>query len=374
MIIGLGIVFFLYLLAIIWMLLGIQNLSFFKPKETPLKTTFSIVIPFRNEEKQLPLLIRSIQHLNYDPNKFEILFVDDASEDRSVSIIKDVLKDTLLTFKIISNKRYSNAPKKDAISLAVKKATNAWIITTDADCQVPPDWLLLLDAYITQYNPEMVCMPVLFEEADSLLAQFQFLDGLSLQATTKAGFGHGLPLLCNGANLAYKRTLFFEVAGYVDNDQYASGDDVFLMEKIKVLYPKKIHYLKTPKATVITQSVKSWREVIQQRIRWASKTKYQKNKAVTVLGSTVLLANMGFIASVVLCFIYPLYGSTFLGFILFKIVVDALFLHKEVQFFNKKIQLFLTVINAFIYPFIMVWVAANSIRGNYNWKGRSFKK
>jgi hypothetical protein len=37
--------------------------------------------------------------------------------------------------------------------------------------------------------------------------------------------------LCNGANLAYKKTVFTELNGFQGNENIASGDDIFLFEK-----------------------------------------------------------------------------------------------------------------------------------------------
>ena len=219
-----------------WIFYGIKRLPFFFPKNKAQKTSFSIIIPFRNEEKHLPLLLKTLLNVQYDVTKFEILFIDDDSSDTSVEIIHTFLKDTPIHFEILSNKRYSNSPKKDAITLAAKQAQHPWIVTTDADCKIPEKWLVLLDAFIQKEHPKMVCMPVFLERDDSFLKQYQFFDVLSLQATTMGGFGNNIPLLCNGANLAYKKNAFFEVAGFIDNDKHASGDDIFLMESFSFLF------------------------------------------------------------------------------------------------------------------------------------------
>jgi hypothetical protein len=284
------------------------------------------------------------------------------------------LKDSEIDFTIFSNKRHSNSPKKDAISLAVKKAKHPWIVTTDADCQIPELWLTILDAFIQKKDPKMVCMPVLFKTASSIVKQFQFLDGLSLQAVSMAGFGNRHPLLCNGANLAYKKNAFFEVAGYIDNDQHPSGDDIFLMEKIRRLYPEKIDYLKNNSATVTTQCVEKWEEVFQQRIRWASKTKHQKNTRVDVLGGIILLSNITFILCLFGCFLFPLKVSSFLFFILFKTVGDSIVLTMSANFFKQPIHFSFLVLSLFLYPFVLIWIIVGSIIGNYQWKGRTFKK
>ncbi|MBW2936950.1 glycosyltransferase [Aureisphaera sp. CAU 1614] len=357
-----------------WIFYGIKRHPAFFPKNNAQKTSFSIIIPFRNEEKHLPFLLKTLLNVKYDLTKFEILFVDDDSSDTSVEIIHTFLKDAPLYFEILSNKRYSNSPKKDAISLAAKQARHSWIVTTDADCKIPEKWLVLLDAFIQKEHPKMVCMPVFLERDDSFLKQYQFFDVLSLQATTLGGFGNNIPLLCNGANLAYKKNAFFEVAGFINNDKHASGDDIFLMEKIKALYPNKIKYLKNPEAAIITHCVESWEEIIQQRIRWASKTKYLKNAAVSLVGGIALLTNLTLVISLIFSFIFPLKILYFALFILLKIMLDSIILVVEARFLKLKINLFYVFLSSFVYSFMVVWVVLNSFHGAYQWKDRTFKK
>ncbi|MEZ4874292.1 MAG: glycosyltransferase [Flavobacteriaceae bacterium] len=367
-------IFGLYGFALVWVRWGIHKLPFFQAEKTPAKNYFSIIVPFRNEASNLPVLLNSLLQLNYSTQHFEVIFIDDESHDPSVVIIQKALKDSPISFRIHANKRYSNAPKKDAITLGVKEAQHEWIVTTDADCQVPAQWLHLLDAYIEAEHPKMIAMPVAFTAGTSWVKQYQLLDGLSLQAVTMGGFGHQTPLLCNGANLAYKKRCFYEVAGFEGNDQFSSGDDIFLMEKMRRIFPGKLHYLKNPSAMVITQSLSSWKEVIQQRVRWASKTRYQKNGKALLLGSVVLLANLAFIGCIFFIFIFPLDIVLFLSFILFKIGIDSLLLWSTSHILQKKAPLFPTLLSGFLYPFVMVWVFLNSFHRGFIWKDRTFKK
>ena len=114
-----------------------------------------MIIPFRNEAENLPKLLKSIERLQYPKHLFEVILVDDASEDASVSVIKKVLdtnsstdKCTRTNIRVIDNVRESNSPKKDAITSAIQMAKYDWIITTDADCILPKFWLDTFDAFI----------------------------------------------------------------------------------------------------------------------------------------------------------------------------------------------------------------------------------
>lgn len=113
-------------------------------------THFTVIVPFRNEEENLPDLIKSLENLNYSKYHFEVIFVDDDSIDNSVELSLRLLSCSQLDFQIISNDRISNSPKKDAITTAINKAKYNWVVTTDADCEVQKTWLDICNSFINQ--------------------------------------------------------------------------------------------------------------------------------------------------------------------------------------------------------------------------------
>ena len=90
---------------------------------------FSIIVPFRNEVENLPALLRSISEIDYPRDKFELILVNDQSEDDSVQIISQSLAHSPVSWKVIENLRKSKSPKKDAITTAVEIASYQWIAT-----------------------------------------------------------------------------------------------------------------------------------------------------------------------------------------------------------------------------------------------------
>ncbi|WP_304142689.1 glycosyltransferase [Mesoflavibacter zeaxanthinifaciens] len=225
------IILLLYLLLIGKFAFAIDKVSEFKLENIPAKTKFTVVIPFRNEAENLPTLFKSISKLNYQTSLFEIILVNDDSEDLSKDIVTKFISNSALDITLIENERQSNSPKKDAISSAIKISKYDWIITTDADCVLPKYWLDSFDTFIQQNDAKMVVGPVTYHQVNGFLKHFQLLDFLSLTGSTIAGFGIGKPFLCNGANLAYKASFFNSMNGFEGNDTIASGDDIFLMEK-----------------------------------------------------------------------------------------------------------------------------------------------
>ncbi len=374
MIYTLTIVIFLYISLMGLICIGIFRLPYFKSSAAVPKTKFTVIVPFRNEAENIPRLLRSITALEYPIELFEVILVNDASEDASVSIVRENLQDNKCDLKIIQNKRTSASPKKDAITTAIGEAKYEWILTTDADCELPGKWLQLYDEFIQKNQLKMVCAPVIYRTSNNLLNTFQFLDGLSLQAVTMGGLGWNTPLLCNGANMGYLKEAFYEVDGYKGNDHIASGDDIFLMEKIWKMYPQGIKFIKNRDATVITNPENTWGAVLSQRVRWASKTSQQKSWGSKLLGISVFLVNLVFLACIMGVIINTEHYGWYVGFVLLKIIVDLLILIPIASFFKSPISLPGYLINALLYPFITVLVVFVSFFGNYQWKGRKFNK
>ncbi|MFD2530405.1 glycosyltransferase [Polaribacter marinaquae] len=367
------ILFFLYLLyaiLIIVLTIGFVSVKEFTNKST-IFTKFTVVIPFRNEAEKLPLLLNSILELNYNLDFVEFLFIDDDSSDNSTNIISNTLKEIEIDYTILKNKRVSNSPKKDAITSAIGIAKNNWIITTDADCVLPNKWLKTFSSFIEQKQPKMVVAPVNYIVKNNSLEQFQLLDFMSLQATTIGGFGIGFPFLCNGANLAYRKDIFLELNGFKGNTSIASGDDIFLFEKFKEVYKKDVQFLKSKNAMVATFPVTTNSGLINQRVRWASKTSKLKSTSVKLIGLLIFLVNLSVVLSIflsnsLLIILTPIFV---------KISIDIFLFLPTIRFYNHKNSFYKWYLfSSILYPFFSVFIVFKSLFYKYNWKGRTFKK
>ncbi|MBN4070608.1 glycosyltransferase [Olleya sp. AH-315-F22] len=364
-----------YCILIGCFILGFDKVEEFDEQDLTEETKFSILIPFRNEAENLSELLQSLDNLDYPKILFEIILVDDASEDNSVEIINNFkIQNHTLNIEIITNKRGSNSPKKDAITTAVKNAKYEWIITTDADCIVPIMWLKTLDSFIKTNNPKMIVAPVTYSINKTFFQNFQLLDFLSLQSATIAGFGIKNPFLCNGANFAYKKSLFNVLNGFEGNTNISSGDDLFLLEKALQTYPKDVMYLKSLKALVVTKPQATVTDLIQQRLRWAAKTTSYNNTFGKFVGLIVLLMN-ALIISVSLLVITSILRFEFLILIFtLKFFFDILLIHKSARFFNQTFLFKFYILSSFIYPFFSVYIAVYSVFFGFKWKSRAFKK
>ncbi|MEK8179347.1 glycosyltransferase [Flavobacterium buctense] len=363
-----------YVILIVQLILGYDKVKSFKRTDVEPKTAFSIIVPFRNEEKNLPKLLASFSQLNYPYKLIEIVMVDDFSTDSSERIcIRWRLDHEFLDTTLLENLRLSNSPKKDAIGRAVPIIKHDWIITTDADCTVPKNWLLTLDDYIQKNEPEMIVGAVAYKTKNNWFHKFQQMDLLSLQGTTIGSFGIGKPFMCNGANFAYTKRLFNELDGFNSNDKMASGDDVFLLQKATKNHLDKIHYLKNPASIVKTKPENDLFEFFMQRVRWASKTTDYPSVYAKFLAVIVLMMNLGLVVCCLLAAVGKFEWRILLGVFSAKYLVDYWLLFKTNNYLLKG-QWILPLATGVIYPFYSGLVGVYSLFGSFSWKGRRFSK
>lgn len=366
----------LYCSNILYLVYGFFKVKSFAVQEINPTTQFSIIVPFRNEEENLPKLLHSISLLDYPMEMFEVILVNDTSDFKFQ--ISDFRPESLARIgesypiQIIDTIRISNSPKKDAINIAIAIAKNEWIITTDADCLVQPKWLQTIDQFIQTNNPKMIASGVSYISNTSFLDAFQQLDLLSLQGTTIGSFGNENAFMCNGANFCYQKSFFKELNGFDGNTTIASGDDVFLLQKAITKDKKNVHFLLSESAILKTKTEKSWKDLFYQRVRWASKTANYTSFYSKQLGISVLIMNVSIVI---------LLAAAVLGFVNFlpftiaftiKFITDYLLLAKTSSVFKVKLRYLL--LGSLLYPFFTSVVGTYALFGSYTWKGRNFKK
>jgi cellulose synthase/poly-beta-1,6-N-acetylglucosamine synthase-like glycosyltransferase len=364
----------LYLLLMLWLYRGIDRVPEFRTRDKEAITGFSVIIAFRNEAANLDILLQSLLNINYPKDLFEILLVNDSSTDDSVKKIKAFInKNSIDNFFVLESIRKTVSPKKDAINTAITTSKYEWIVTTDADCEVPDTWLQTFNSFISTSKAVFIAAPVLYKEKKGFIHQFQALDWLSLVGTTIGSFGQKKPLMCSGANLLYSKDVFNEVSGFTGNEHIASGDDVFIMQKINKKYPEKSFFLNAISARVYTQSLSGLTELFQQRVRWAMKTGSLSNRFVQLTGILVLAINL-VLVSVPILILFDKSWCFLASIIVIKLGIDCLFLKKTAGIVKQKITNINGLLSSLFYPVFTLSVIVLGLFGKFNWKGRYFSK
>jgi len=346
----------------------------------------SIIIAARNEEKNIGNCLQSIINQTYPQNKFEVIVTDDHSTDTTVSIINGFQKENIRVINLSDflEKEKINSYKKKSIETSLKFAKGELIVTTDADCVAPERWIETLVALYKEKNPVFVALPVTFpsplgEKAGAgrfgvrLLKIFQSLDFMTLQGITGASVYEKFHSMCNGANLFYKKDVFYEVNGFEGIDTIASGDDMLLMHKIQERYPDKIMFLKSRDVIMETQPASTLKDFLNQRIRWASKADKYTDKKITAVLMLVYFLNAWILILGISSFFSHKSFYLFLIAIGIKISVELFFLYPVSKFFGKQ-KLLWWFIPAqpfhILYTLVAGWLGKF---GSYRWKGRKIK-
>jgi len=341
----------------------------FKPK-----TKVTVIIPARNEAENIAACLNSVCQQNFPKDHYEVLLVDDHSTDQTSVIAADLgypnLRVITLADHVDKNKIQSF--KKMGIATAIDQATGTLIVTTDADCTVSPDWLNYLVSFYEAHSYKFIAAPVNFYKEKNTLEKFQSLDFQGMMGITGAGIEGDFMRMCNGANLAYEKSAYTAVDGFVGIDKLASGDDMLLMQKIIRKFPGSVGYLKNPAACTFTRAQPDLSSFVSQRLRWASKSAAYPEWQVTFMLAMVFF----FCWSIILSFLLiPFYGKIMLGIFLIqffvKSIMDYRLLSTMTNFFNRNdlLRIFWPSQVLHILYVAGIGLLAN-LKKEYNWKGR----
>lgn len=329
----------------------------------------SIIVAARNEEKVIGRLLKSLTEQTYPSELYEIIVVDDHSTDATAKIVQHFSKVRLIQLE----ENNLNSYKKKAIETGIAGATGDWIVTTDADCVAPPNWLLTIASFKEKINAVFIAAPVVMETNRTILQNFQALDFLTMQGITAASVQYKFHTMCNGANLSFEKKVFDEVGGFTNIDHISSGDDMFLMHKIAQIHPSRVSYLHSKDALINTEPQVTWNDFFQQRIRWASKATHYKDINIFVVLVLVYVLNLFLFFIFLVGFwqqkfwIYFVFGATT------KAIIEWLLVHPVAKFYGKQHLikfLFLYQPLHIIYVLLAGWLGTF---GNFEWKGRTVK-
>ncbi len=334
------------------------------------KLFISVIIPFRNEEKNIKTLINNLKKQTYDNNLLEIILIDDNSTDNSFNIAQNLI-DNCNIFKITKLTKY-NYGKKNAILKGVNQAKGELIITSDADCIHKPSWITTIANFYNSTNYELISAPVKIIE-NSFFANLQAIEFFSLNISGGASVLCKKPILLNAANLAFTKQRFTEFSNNL-NKKHTSGDDIFLLLNFKKHHRQKIGFLKSRKALVKTFAQNNIKNFFNQRKRWISKTGIYKDFNITytgILNTTINITILTlFIISIFNHKIIPLASL----FFLLKILIDLIFFATTNKIYKIKNLYILFPLIEILYPFYILFMMIFGFFGKFTWKNRTYNK
>lgn len=375
LIIFISVIFFLgYTILILYFRAGWTATNELKlKKDHRPRTRVSILIPARNEEKNIGNLLRSIYAQVYPGELMEVIVIDDHSSDATAEIVSSFPNVKLLSLTDHTQGQILNAYKKKAIETAIQYSSGELIITTDADCAMCEFWLLSIVYYYELYHHKLIAAPVAFFNNKRWFQTFQSIDFFTMQGVTAALARFKSGTMCNGANLAYTREAFDAVGGFEGIDDIASGDDMLLMYKIDQRFPRQTSYLKCKDAIVYTDAMHSVRSFLSQRIRWASKASKFKDGRLVFILACVFAFNLFLMMLLIASFVSIVYLKIFIALLIAKASIELCLLLPVSKFFAKRHELtFFYFLQLIHIPYIILSAVLSQF-GTYRWKDRTVK-
>ena len=334
----------------------------------------SIIIPFRNESENILSSLKSIEGLTYPKEKFEVIYVNDNSTDDSVFKLEQAIK--LENIKVLKrvDAKTNQAHKKRAVKFGIENSKGDIIVTTDADCTHKPDWLQNLLCYFDD-DTGFVSGPVDFIDDKKIFTRLQRLEFAGLILSGAGLIGNKSPVICNGANLAYRENVYTKVNGFEDNLNLSSGDDEILMQKIFYETNFQIKFSLNKDAISYTNPSKTFSEFFQQRRRWASKGLFYKNKIIVAKLIFIFLFYCSLLIQLLLGIIFSkIFLITFIISYLAKILIEFIILKKGTKLlYSDEILKPFFLAEIFHIPYI-IFSALFGLLGNYKWKNRKVKR
>ena len=349
----------------------------------------TVIVPARDESSFIETCLESILANDYPADRFEVIVVDDLSEDDTPDVVRQMVAQLvdgedgkLQLLQMPENLQRTRAHKKRAIEKGISVARGDVIMTTDADCLVPTTWIRTVVDVFDDINVDpivntitaFVSSPVLYRPKNNPLMHMQALEFLALVAAGAGAIGAGRPTICNGANVAYRKDVFESLGGFSGIDHLTSGDDELLMQKINDTTGHRVRFCASHHAAVLTEPIHSFREFFQQRKRWASKGAHYPNKRLIAMLVGIYLFYFGLlVGALALPFVAGLWLPMLVAFGL-KIVPEAALVWPACHHFGRSRLLVYFLPEQLLHiPYIVVLGAAG-VFGKYEWKGRQLAR
>ena len=192
----------------------------------------SVVVCARNEERNLQDYLHTLALQDYPT--FEVIIVDDGSEDNTQTILEQYIQqsDKLYHTFVPCGARVISS-KKLALTIGIKAAKYDYILLTDADCRPESRyWIREMMSGFSSQNIELVLGFGPYFERKGLLNHLICYDTLfsGLQYMGMAKCGH--PYMGVGRNLAYRKDTFFAHSGFQGLLNTRAGDDDLFVNKV----------------------------------------------------------------------------------------------------------------------------------------------
>lgn len=264
-----------YVAFLAWLQKGLRAILQCEAKKSDpnQQQAISVIVAARNEEHNLPALLDSLSRQNYPADRYEIIVINDHSEDGTARILDN--------FKACHNLKvihfYHDTPpltgKKAALNQGILAAKNDILAFTDADCLVPPNWLKEINRSMDAGTDYLLAYSIMKRTAGSSLLRPKNFERSIYYALAAAGLHYHKPITSSACNMVYRKSLFQRSGGWEGIGHLRSGDDDLLLMKM-MPHIRKAAYNPSKDMQVVSIDGTDMAKHHQTNIRRASKLRY----------------------------------------------------------------------------------------------------
>ncbi len=355
----------IFLIFISIIIFAVYNYIFYKlnlnSKSTEEKNglKLSIVLTAKNEEKNLESLITSLTKLNYSTDSYEVIIVDDNSEDTTLLLAKQ-LTQSLSNYTIVTTSVKKYGGKRGALQIGIEKAKHPYIVITDADCEPEANWLKeYSNKFLQGYDFLFGIAP--FKHGHSITNKLSRFENLRSHILSLSFANIGLPYSAAARSFGFRKKSFNMIEGYKHTTDTLSGDDdLLLREAIK--HNMKIGTITEPGAYVYSSTEKYFKDYLRQKARHTSTSNYYLFRNQLLLGIWHLL-NLLFLFSPLLI----IFTTYFLVLFFIKVIADCFIVKHFMKKFTYKFSLYEIFYLQVFYEFMIVINYINGLFSKDKW-------
>ncbi len=314
----------------------------------------TIIVAGKDEEINIQSCIQSLINLDYPKDKHEIILVNDRSTDNTGKIMQKYsapVNSQVIYFEI-EDKPAKLKGKTNALNQAIDSAKGDFIFTTDADCEVKPEWIREILKYYDDDTGVIGSYSIM--KPTGFNSGFQSLDWIYLLSIASGSDGLNKQTSCVGNNMSYRKAAYNEVGGY-ENIKFSVTEDFMLMQTIKAKTKWRTKFPLNNNCLNWTLPCANFMELYRQKKRW-TKGGLDARSAAAVAGVLAWLSSvpmvLGWLAGIKLYVIY----------LVLKLVVDFLFTFPAAKEFKVlKVYKYIIpfeiwyVFYVFIAPFVVLF-------------------
>lgn len=332
------------------------------------KPFISVVIPSRNEENNILNCIKSIAANDYPIDRFEIIAINDRSDDHTGQIL-DELKNTIPNLKVLhihhESEKKNLRGKPGALQFGIESSKGDIILMTDADCTANPKWLR---SHAAMYANDSYGLAAAYTDikGNRPFDKLQATEWVYMHAMAIGGIGCNIPLSCYGNNVSVRASDFRNVGGY-RKIKFSITEDLALVHAI-YNSGKKIRYSSVPDSQVRTLPNPNFKEYFRQHHRWAI-----GGLALGWKATAFVLTSLSIWVALALSLIFSEFA--WFGIVLgTRVVLDSILLLPNLRTVGR------TDLIKWIFPSILFFMSMELVAPfflfsqNINWKDQIFKK